>query len=92
MKNRYSAGEASISVKRDVDRLRLVITLPDKGDIELTLSLTDARKLGRLLLTYSDTNAVQLDLLLRKLSDIEKALATIDERVSALEAKHKDKA
>lgn len=87
MRNKYDAGEASISIKRDIDRIRLIITLPDKGDIELTLTLTDARKLGRLLLTYSETNAVQMDLLLRKLSDMEKTISSIEERVRSLEAK-----
>lgn len=87
MRNKYDAGEASISIKRDIDRIRLIITLPDKGDIELTLTLTDARKLGRLLMTYSETNAVQMDLLLRKLSDMEKTISSIEERVRSLEAK-----
>lgn len=88
MKSRYSSGEVSISVRRDVDGVKFIISLPDRNDIELTLPLTEARKLGKLLISYSDASIIQLDLLLRKLSEIERTIANIEERVRNLENKH----
>lgn len=86
MKSRYS-GEASITVKRNVDKILLILSIPSIGEVELALSLSEARRLGKLLMSYSEAGVVQMDLLLRKLSDIERTVSSIIERVRSLESR-----
>lgn len=87
LKNKTSFSEVSINVKRDVDGVKLMISLPDGKSFEFSLPFEEARKLGKLLLSHADTGILQIDLFLRKLSDIERSVAKLDDRVRALESK-----
>ncbi|MEM1694277.1 MAG: hypothetical protein QXH21_08180 [Ignisphaera sp.] len=91
MKKRADLDEVSISVKRDVDCVILVISLPDGKNIELTLSFEEARRLGKLLLSHADSGILQIDLFLRKLSEIERDVARLDERIRELESRIREK-
>uniref|UniRef100_A0A7C4D0Z5 Uncharacterized protein n=1 Tax=Ignisphaera aggregans TaxID=334771 RepID=A0A7C4D0Z5_9CREN len=85
MKNK--ASEVSIDVKRNAEGVKLLISLSDGKNIELTLSFEEARKLGKLLLSHADAGILQINLFLRKISDIEKSIAKLDERVRVLESR-----
>ncbi|MEM1560068.1 MAG: hypothetical protein QXK54_04480 [Ignisphaera sp.] len=89
MKNK--ASEVSIDVKRNAEGVKLLISLSDGKNIELTLSFEEARKLGKLLLSHADAGILQINLFLRKISDIEKSIAKLDERVRVLESRLQEK-
>lgn len=91
MRSKADFSEVSVSVRRDADGVRLAISLPDGRSIELTLSFEEARKLGKLLLSHADSGILQVDLFLRKLSDIERSVARLDERVRELESRIREK-
>ncbi|MEM1694211.1 MAG: hypothetical protein QXL19_08395 [Ignisphaera sp.] len=89
MKNK--ASEVSIDVKRNAEGVKLLISLSDGKNIELTLSFEEARKLGKLLLSHADIGILQINLFLRKISEIEKSIAKLDERIRVLESKLQEK-
>lgn len=91
MRSKASIGEVSVSVRRDVDGVKLTISLPDGKSVELSLPFEEARKLGKLLLSHADSGILQVDLFLRKLSDIERSVARLDERVRELESRIREK-
>lgn len=81
--------EASITVRRELDKVKLVVSAPNlcKSDVvELELSPEDARKLGRALISSSESSAIQMEHLLRRLAEVERLLYTLSERVKNLES------
>ena len=91
MRSKANFGEVSVSVRRDADGVKLTISLPDGKSVELSLPFEEARKLGKLLLSHADSGILQVDLFLRKLSDIERSVARLDERVRELESRIREK-
>ena len=91
MRSKANFSEVSVSVRRDADGVKLTISLPDGKSVELSLPFEEARKLGKLLLSHADSGILQVDLFLRKLSDIERSVARLDERVRELESRIREK-
>lgn len=91
MRSKANIGEVSVTVRRDADGVKLTISLPDGKSVELSLPFEEARKLGKLLLSHADSGILQVDLFLRKLSDIERSVARLDERVRELESRIREK-
>ncbi|MEM1695168.1 MAG: hypothetical protein QXU26_01340 [Thermofilaceae archaeon] len=91
LRSKANIGEVSVTVRRDADGVKLTISLPDGKSVELSLPFEEARKLGKLLLSHADSGILQVDLFLRKLSDIERSVARLDERVRELESRIREK-
>jgi len=91
LRSKANFSEVSVSVRRDADGVKLTISLPDGKSVELSLPFEEARKLGKLLLSHADSGILQVDLFLRKLSDIERSVARLDERVRELESRIREK-
>jgi len=62
-----------ISVERRFDGVVMKIMKPDEKDVlfQILLPFSYARRLGRILISASDAGAIQMDLILRKIAEME---------------------
>jgi len=85
-KGRVALEERVISVERTLDGVKLKLQSPGSNEvIEVLLPFTDADRLGRALITESRTGMVQMELLIRKIADIEHKIHSLEAKVKELE-------
>lgn len=80
-------GRAEISVERTVDGVKLIVSSPsspEKKELEIVLPFTDAYKLGRILISESRAGMTQMELLIRKMSELEHSIHKLEEKVREL--------
>lgn len=87
MKESVELEDADVTIERTIDGIKLVILFRDGENIELHLSFQEAAKLGKMLLSESRAGITQMDLLIKKLSDIEHSIHKMEEKMKELEKK-----
>jgi len=78
--------ETRISVERSLDGVKLKLQPPGSNEaIEILLPFEDANRLGRVLVAESRTGMVQMELLVRKIADMEHRIRSLEARLRELE-------
>lgn len=69
-----------IFVKPDISGVKLIIVVKPGETIEIELTHDEAHRLGKLLLSYSKTARIQINSLLRKIAELERKIAVLEEK------------
>ena len=91
MKGKINVEERAISVERTIDGVKLRITTPNGNNVlEILLPFTDAYKLGRILISESRTGMTQMELLVRKIAELEHAIHRLEDKVREMQKELKN--
>lgn len=67
--------------------VKMVILINGEKTVEIELSHSEARRLARMLTAHAEAGRLQINALLKKMAELERALVNLEERLRALEKK-----
>jgi len=75
-----------ISIERRFDGVVMRIMKPDGKDViePILLPFSDAKKLGRILISTSDAGRIQMELILRKIAEMEYEIRKMSNQIKEL--------